>query len=338
MLIKQNIIELYRPQIRLHHNEQYYPVTIDFALSACELWHKDTLILKAGHVNQKSLTDKSSNKTDLTNTTINKDYYLKIIDHKKLIGEPYKLPNIPIYATVSEIQYTDPTGQKRVYWDIAYHVLYLYNGPITLLGSEGVHYWDNEMAIIRIDPSKAPHIDAIQYIFLSQHSAGAWLKPNNFQFDGTHPIVYSARNSHAHYSTASYWPRLFAFASDRTSDNGIHWNPPVLYVDMSRPRTGNLLWTHYNGLMTKGGQAFPFFRGNISVNHKLYKKSTYDLVDKELGDNKETVGVGLIIVPIIMLIIGILTKYISILTIVLVAPLFYASYIGAGLYTHVGVI
>lgn len=333
---KQKLIDLYKPQIRLHHNEEFYPVEIDYALGACELWQGKNKVISHGRVTQQTLVEKCNNLDDMTNLSTNKEFYLEIVDMDKLIGQPFLIENVPIYCTISEVQYDDGTGSK-LYWDIAYHVLYLYNGPITIVGSEGIHYWDNEMVILRVLPNEAPSKSAIKYVFMSQHSAGAWVKPNNVSFNDTHPIIYSARNSHAHYPEASYWPRLFSFASDKTSDDGYHWDPIVKYVDLSKRRTGDLLWTHYNGLMHKGGQAFPFYRDLISINHKLYKLTTFDMIDKTIGGKKSKLGLGLIIIPLIFLIVAMIWKTVTIASILVSIPIFYSMYIGSSLYNHVGI-
>lgn len=333
-----DIVDAYRPRIKLHHKEGYFPVTIDFALSACELWKKDTKLLSLGEVNQKSLVEASNNLVDITDLSQNKDYYLKVVDNTKISGQKQILDTVPIYATVSKVEYTTPTGSVKYYLDISYNVLYLYNGPITLSSTLGIHNWDNEKVLIRVNPNVKPSIDAISYIYLSQHSTGVWLSPKNFKFDKTHPIIYSAKNSHAHYHTASYWTRLFATASDRTSDTGVYWKPDALYVDMSKPRTGKLIWTHYNGSMEKDGQPFTFFRKNVSVNTELRNRSDYDLISKKLGKKRSKFSLGLIIIPLLILIIGMAYKFLSLLTVFVTAPLFYSIYTGISLYNYIAIL
>lgn len=342
-LSKLAAVEKYRPRFRLHPKEGYYPVEIDYALSACELWTsnksndkiKDTLLLAKGGVNQTSLVQASSNIKNPMDLSINYSTWLKLVDKTLIGGQRDVLDDIPIYAIVNEINYVDARGIKSVYWDIVYYTQYLYNGAITISSTEGVHSWDHETVIVRINPTVKASPSGSSYIYLSQHDSGVWMKSRDMQWDESHPIVYVAKNSHAHYPKAKYWPRLFGFAGDKTSDRGDYWKPPVRYIDMSTVRGGNVLWTHFNGKATKTGQAFPHFRpwATRTVTNDLYRKGTYDTIAHKLGDKKKNqYAIALIIVGVIILIISIMFGVINFWAILIITPVIQIINIGTNMY------
>lgn len=106
---------------------------------------------------------------------------------------------------------------------IAFWFYYPFNGPgkfrITIGDSTldnveipnlGRHYSDWEHVTLAVHKtSQGWKLDAV---YLSRHDLTIWHSPADLQFSGQHPIIYVARDSHAHYATAGtqYYKRPFS--------------------------------------------------------------------------------------------------------------------------------
>jgi hypothetical protein len=102
-----------------------------------------------------------------------------------------------------------------LFTDFQFWFFYPFNGPgraevcasgnwcdIQFFDELGRHYGDWECVTLRVDN----RTDELISVYMSRHAGGQWItRGNNFeqilQFDGTHPQVYAAVHSHAHYST-----------------------------------------------------------------------------------------------------------------------------------------
>jgi len=107
--------------------------------------------------------------------------------------------------------------------EIQFWFFYPYNGPgrveICLVGdckqeqlvTNGRHYGDWEHISLRFMNST----QELVAVYMSAHAGGQWFGTGDFgyrlAFDGNHPIVFSAKYSHAHYPTAGtqYYEEIF---------------------------------------------------------------------------------------------------------------------------------
>ncbi len=112
--------------------------------------------------------------------------------------------------------------------EIQFWFFYPYNGPGRVeictpvcqdiqLTTNGRHYGDWEHISLRFLNSTQELVS----VYMSAHAGGQWFGTGDFgyrlAFDGNHPIVFSAKYSHAHYPTAGtqYYEEIF--------DIGIAW-------------------------------------------------------------------------------------------------------------------
>lgn len=116
-------------------------------------------------------------------------------------------------ALVSVIEAPD-----RTHVDLQFWFFYPFNGPgkfhLTIgkvvddrvkMNTCGRHYGDWEHVTLRLVRAHAADTDAwrLQDVYLSRHSISQWLGGvSGLRFTGRHPIVYIARDSHAHYPSA----------------------------------------------------------------------------------------------------------------------------------------
>lgn len=102
-----------------------------------------------------------------------------------------------------------------LFTDLQFWFFYPFNGPgraevcasgnwcdIQFFDELGRHYGDWECVTLRVDNRTKELIS----VYMSRHAGGQWItRGNNFeqilQFAGTHPQIYAALHSHAHYST-----------------------------------------------------------------------------------------------------------------------------------------
>jgi hypothetical protein len=101
--------------------------------------------------------------------------------------------------------------------EIQFWFFYPFNGPgrveVCLSGQlcaygqlveSGRHYGDWEHVTLRFLNSNKELVS----VFMSAHGSGHWFGPDEFNnglgFDGSHPVVYVAKYSHAHYPTVGY--------------------------------------------------------------------------------------------------------------------------------------
>ena len=112
---------------------------------------------------------------------------------------------------------------------VQYWFFYPYNGPgksfvrLSVLGNKipdwkssdvsiynpqyerGIHYGDWEHVTLRVKKDGARNL-ALSGLFLSRHDFSPWYSESvlkdRFEFRGTHPVIYIAQDSHAHYPQA----------------------------------------------------------------------------------------------------------------------------------------
>ncbi|WP_338525216.1 Vps62-related protein [Pseudomonas batumici] len=101
--------------------------------------------------------------------------------------------------------------------NIQFWMFYGYNGPgkihitfgniinqIVFLKESGIHYgdWEHVTLVCGRDAS-APAGWKIKKVYLSRHDLTIWVQdPSTLSYQGTHPIIYVAKDSHAHYESA----------------------------------------------------------------------------------------------------------------------------------------
>jgi hypothetical protein len=213
----KSLIETYGPLIMLHPDEQYVmdkpeavldgPSTLVWWLVYDEnnplIFHVDVLG-SLGASAETILTDESIALQDPHAGDPNFRYWLES-DPSLLSGH---MPRAKSYVRV--------LSQGENAMDLQFWFFYAYNGPVKVraeipsdqlsddfaLTQVGRHQGDWEQVTLRFHRDSSTANWMLDQIFLSQHSGGQWLAFDQFEYSGSHPMIYSALDSHANYATA----------------------------------------------------------------------------------------------------------------------------------------
>jgi hypothetical protein len=181
------LAEMYNPYVYFYKGlfgeEEYFPTGINSMLEKAELW-------------QYSLDEKIGEGSDIEDSTASydSDYYLDLLPHDSPRSAPHPqvepstvaahVNDRDLYCRVSCFQHE---GMKYVV--IQYWFFYLYND------GNNNHEGEWEMIEVLLDYDLTP-IGA----GYSHHYGGAYRQWNSVpKMDGTHPVVYVAKGSHAAY-------------------------------------------------------------------------------------------------------------------------------------------
>ena len=210
------MIEQFTPTLRFHPNEYYFPCSIEHYLSNSVRYNRpfdepltpDTLCDGINDSGSVISINENAWKYDFNSSA-------------------------PIYVT---------TYETSLLYVIQYIFLYSYNGYKNVLGlfHVGGHQCDIERITVRITKETGQIHDI--YFGAHTHKDGLWVKHEDIEFDGTHPVVYIAQGTHATYSKPGTYIRYFGFGNDKTSTEGISWIPEnVVYIDENTP------WNQFRG-------------------------------------------------------------------------------------------
>jgi hypothetical protein len=345
-MVMQSEIEIlaqrFVPYFYFHPNEKYYPVTPDYLMSGCELYFGDKgegyTVIPQGQltqnnlVNQISTTGERSGNFGSDELEERTKFRLLIKDKKILSGQKDMLDNIPVYcfANVIRTQIGGNSEKVLTFIDFFYYALYANNGATAILGLGGAHDFDIEGVIVRYNYTGG----VIHRVFMTQHSGGEWLLPNQIERDGDHVIAYAAKYSHTTYPAPKVWVRMFGLAND-TTKKGILWKPRVEYLDLTVQRANNM-WSHFTGTMDFSTQVLPHYRSawRDTTSFKLSNPSTLSVLDKELNIGTKFISIGALLSIIATIIIIIAIYSINITVIIGVLTAAGAGYIGAGMVSY----
>jgi hypothetical protein len=166
--------------------------------------------------------------------------------------------NIPFYGKVMHAEY---------YVDLVYIFLYPINPGynICCIKNNGYHTGDIEHIIIRVNKLTK----SIIKVFFSSHSKEHLVKEKrNVHIKDKKLQVFVSLKSHACYPKAKTYYRVFGFANDKTSSQGIVWSPKkVVNIDKLKGKQFHFIGT------TKENK--PCVQG---IHHKLYSFKNYQNV------------------------------------------------------------
>jgi hypothetical protein len=200
-----DVIQKYTPTIYLHPYDNHHPMAVEPFLSESSLLDQSGNVVKSGLTPADLATYSSStNYLRFTNDVFPSD------TNDFETGDPivagassgWGQSNAPIY--VKTIDYGN-------YIDLKFYMFYAINGFQTFQAgiivnfktqpylfdwaNFALHQGDWEHVTVRISEDTTRLLG----VFYSQHGKAAWV--SNPSLDGTHPIVYSAWDSHANYPT-----------------------------------------------------------------------------------------------------------------------------------------
>lgn len=213
------LIEQYGPLVWLHPQELYFLDHPENILDVANLFKGHILNESSYDLFQALNLESTSTSAD----TFYDDYKLFFLDDPLRIGDPsYKswIEYSPLDAfgdLFGATAYVRILPVDAVFTDVQFWFYYPYNGPgrITLtigggvsediqLDEGGRHYGDWEHVTLRIlNQARDMAQHQLVGVYMSRHSQGQWFSRNFFGtqlgFDGSHPIVYSGKFSHAFY-------------------------------------------------------------------------------------------------------------------------------------------
>lgn len=246
------LIAKFAPTVRLHPDEKYLPDAADATLdeSASVAWG---LITHEDDFDTFAATQLGAHKTSAATLLADVEDYAKPADP----GDPdfrYWLDldlgqSPPDGPPVSgDIKRARALVRVRawgpLFTDLQFWLWYPFNGPgkfrVTcgaiedhvVMDGPGRHYGDWEHVSVRVVNATGE----LAGVYLSRHAFGEWISgaqlTTALAYDGTRPIVYAARDSHAHYPDAGthYYLRPWSLDAgictaavdleDRTGDGG----------------------------------------------------------------------------------------------------------------------
>jgi len=246
----------FAPLVRFHPEEGYFPSSAEWYLGRVELLHVASLmhakrpvtitpVLAKGQVNSVTLVSQQVG-DDHSGGLSKGMFYLDIPDDRDRTGTCIgNLTSAKCYVHVQ------PAGSGR--WHLAYLFCYPYNGAIAIDRSI-THEGDWEHIKVEVDKGGSD----IVRVFYAAHTGGKWhvwyssAQGNTDGFrcaENTHPIVYSARHSHASYPKSGRQVRPTMILPDDYCGNGAEWrcweNLEIL-GDRANPRAGQE-WLKFNG-------------------------------------------------------------------------------------------
>jgi hypothetical protein len=291
MPVPFNLIEVTRrfaPLVRFHSEEAFFPSSVPWFLNRVALWHVSsamharkpstiTPVLAKGKVDSMSLVNQRMG-NDYSGGKSKGLFYLDIPEDRDRIATCVgQLASAKCYVHVQS------TNSGK--WQLAYLFLYPFNGAIAI-DKKITHEGDWEHVRVEVDKAGS---NIIRVLF-SAHAGGKWhvrystTRGNTDGFrcsEGTHPIVYSARHSHASYQKSGRQHRPSAILPDDYCGNGIEWrtwDTLELLGDKADPPLGqewlkfNGNWGEYRGSILGGiveGPTGPAFK-------KWWKDSGFD--------------------------------------------------------------
>lgn len=132
---------------------------------------------------------------------------------------------------------------KKLHWFNIF--LYAYNGAFDVLGNQvGNHQCDIERVSIEVftETGKIKRM----YYGAHEHDDGMWIEGNDIPMTKNKERIkiYIANHSHATYDKAQTWWRIYGFANDHTSNNGLIYEPDdIIFIDQ------NTNWNKFKGYM-----------------------------------------------------------------------------------------
>jgi hypothetical protein len=253
--VSLDVIQKYAPTIYLHPYDKHHPMAVEEFLSQNSMLDSSGKVLKSGLTPADLATyGSSTNYLSFTNGTF------PSASNDFESGDPivagassgWGQSNAPIY--VKTIDY-------GTYIDLKFYMFYGINGFQTFQAGIivnfktqpylfdwagfALHEGDWEHVTVRISEDTTQLLG----VFYSQHGKAQWV--TNPSMDGTHPIVYSAWNSHANFHI-----------SDIIIDDIILNSPGI--IPLSWLKVANVTSTTTGGTIVPYGKPSPFYPNGIT--------------------------------------------------------------------------
>ena len=273
----QEYIKKYSPVLYLHNDEIRYPIWISeyvmgpyTALNCgtqnydpCSPGERNPIVPKGQVTMQKVYQyylDYKEGKRPY-NLYFDIDECVTFGSDPKLNRSPSGSLTTPVYV----VTYNDEQhGKIYIQYLFAFGFNEPYNiGPFTgdTADFQDAHEFDLEHFTVELD-ARTKKLDRLYY---SSHGTkeGFWMRPQEVEWDGTHPVVYVARGSHAVYPRQGTYIRIFGVANDVTSKD-VRWTPQLMrFFDEADPRfdPASMGWVYHAGTMGRRGVSAAYKQG-----------------------------------------------------------------------------
>ncbi len=218
--VEQELALKYAPLLKLHPEETARPASVDWYLDRVEVqflhdaYCSSCVILPQGSVTQGELASLTH---EATGNNCNHDpaallssdhpeaknhFYLRPMDESVHAGSDST--DWRAYAHVKSSDYL-PGGFEIQYW-----LFYAYDDNVLFVNHES----DWEHIVVVLDSDTNPY-----FVSFAQHDGSVPYAPEEILLDGTHPVVYVARGSHASYP----FPGTFYGGTDKAAEGGQEW-------------------------------------------------------------------------------------------------------------------
>ena len=234
----------FAPQLWLHRDEDSNPSSVGWYLQRVRMrrhraFSPDVQVLDRGQVTVGSLVSQTSGGQHSGSGRNRTQFFLEIGNAGKPATKRGDLPSAECYV------YFRHSPRNPAQTDIQYWFFYPYNsfGP----GHEG----DWEHVTVRI----TAEFEIAQVFFASHAKESSWRSPGGFSItEGSHPVVYSAKSSHACYWFAGKqdrgkWYAIELPPDDFTSEQGAAWDTwtSLRIVGEVDAPLDNQQWVKYTG-------------------------------------------------------------------------------------------
>lgn len=218
------LAEYYAPHISFHSKEQYKPSSVEYYLDRVKMKNRGASSVIEENVTAENIDDiiYGPEKSWVEDPGDDENEFYLVDKGAIWDGLNWDFTNSPIFGdwnTAKVYVHTRDFGDN--FLDIQYWFFYPYNGDLKgSLGSGGAHQGDWEHVTIRFR-----NCDPFAVYFAAHGSEGDWYSWANLNFSGQHPVIYSAKNSHAFYPKPGTYERRLCWKlfcdkfNDYTEDN-----------------------------------------------------------------------------------------------------------------------
>lgn len=222
----------YAPEIRLHHDEEYFPMDpMDFIRASRfrhhRGWGRDDGYNKVRRswlrnnskstayyniplsvITQYRVHDGNKNRRPRDKNSGN-SWNVFLQPDEKPVGESNPNNRVPVFYYIKKWYKSPPF---RHYWAISYWYFFGYNDGWGGFNHQGD--WEHITILFELDKR-------LSGVYMAAHGQPKFYRKEQVNWNGTHPIVYCAKGSHATYNRVGSFHTVFRV--DQTSNNGCHW-------------------------------------------------------------------------------------------------------------------
>jgi hypothetical protein len=294
---EKELINTYAPVLKFHLEDCTRPVSVDWYLKGPTTylahaqnedygdWNNYVPVIAAGQINSGSALLGHTRTTRVARSYYNAQDVVEnsgsgsFSSHFYLsYDDEYVYPNglhafcgdfstATIYAHVTR---ASPIGA----YNVAYHIFYPWNGQLCFSSGicGGSHQGDWELVFVRAYPGN----NSANQVYLSSHDGGGWFTPDvtismaniwgyPVPMEGTRPIVYVARDSHANYAYGGIAHRPWNRPDDHSCWEDFENTNCLTYDSWS----GDYFWL-VNGIFGYDGTAVPDGSEIVNVGEYAY--------------------------------------------------------------------